>query len=203
MSFVTAQELEAFDKEPKEILDDDENDEASEDLLAFFSSGEEIEIQEEELTSKTIQIREGETGHSYESLFAPYFEGANKISVRDPYIRLEYQIRNLIVFASLLEPSKGQKELHLTTSAEDGYQEKVIEQKLEELASDLASHGVEFTFSISPTLHDRSIEIDNGWKIYPGRGLDIYQRPESRYELSGIDQTKRACRETEIVFVKS
>jgi len=122
VSFVTAQELEAFDKEPKEILDDDENDEASEDLLAFFSSGEEIEIQEEELTSKTIQIREGETGHSYESLFAPYFEGANKISVRDPYIRLEYQIRNLIVFASLLEPSKGQKELHLTTSAEDGYQ---------------------------------------------------------------------------------
>jgi ATP-dependent Lon protease len=202
-NYVTDKELEAFEQKPKDILEDDTVDDESGDLLAFFSENDDVPDQKSELAAKTLQIKEGETGHSYENLFAPYFEGAAKIYIRDPYIRLEHQIRNFITFASLLDPAKGQTELHLTTSAQDAYQEKTIEQKLDELVSDLEKHGIQFTFDISPSLHDRSIELDNGWKIYPGRGLDIYQKPESRYELSGIDQTKRACRETEIVFVKS
>ncbi len=152
------------------------------------------------LTAKTIHIREGETGFSYQNLFGPYLKGAKKIYVVDPYVRLEYQIRNFIVFAGIIDTSAGQVELKLTTSAEDAYQEKFQEQKLKEISASLAQHGIIFTFEFDPVIHDRSIRLDNSWCIYPGRGLDIYQKPESKYELSEIDQTKRKCRETDIIF---
>jgi ATP-dependent Lon protease len=62
---------------------------------------------------------------------------------------------------------------------------------------------VRFTFEFDPVIHDRSIVLDNGWNIYPGRGLDIFQKPESKFDLSELDQAKRACRETQIVYQKA
>ncbi|MEI7989876.1 MAG: BREX system Lon protease-like protein BrxL [Chloroflexota bacterium] len=153
-----------------------------------------------DLSAKTIHIREGETGHSYQSLFGAYLKGAKKIVVVDPYVRLEYQIRNFIAFAGITDTTTGQVALKLVTSAEDAYQEKIQEQKLTEIAARLIQHGIQFTFELNPAIHDRSIWLDNGWCIYPGRGLDIYQKPDSKYELSEIDQTKRKCRETDIIF---
>ena len=178
-------------------------DEEEAEVLRYFGATDELLPKEEissELTAKTIHIREGETGYSYQNLFGSYFKGAKKIYVVDPYVRLEYQIRNFIVFAGIIDTSAGQVELKLTTSAEDAYQEKIQEQKLKEISDSLAQHGILFSFEFDPVIHDRSIRLDNGWCIYPGRGLDIYQKPESKYELSEIDQTKRKCRETDIIF---
>ena len=115
---------------------------------------------------------------------------------------MDYQIRNFITFVGILDTSAGEITLHLTTSAEDSYQEEVVEKKLSEFALSLAKHGIQFTFEFNPAVHDRSIRLDNSWNIYPGRGLDIFQKPESKFELSEIDQTKRICRETEIIFIK-
>lgn len=179
-------------------------DEEEAEVLEFF--GEEVaEIPAKEdqplpLTAKTIHIREGETGYSYQNIFGPYLKGAKKIVVVDPYVRLEYQIRNLIFFAEILDTSAGPVELKLITSSEDAYQEKIQEQKFNEVKTSLASHMINFTFQFDPIIHDRKIWADNGWCIYPGRGLDFFQKPGSKYELSEIDQTKRKCRETDIVF---
>jgi ATP-dependent Lon protease len=90
--------------------------------------------------------------------------------------------------------------LTLITSAEDEYQERYLEQKLKELQASLAEHKIKFHYKFDPNIHDRRIDLDNGWCIYPGRGLDIYQKPETKYGLSDIDQTKRKCRETDIIF---
>lgn len=179
-------------------------DEEEAEVLQFF--GEEMEKplantdQPTTLTVKTIHIREGETGYSYQNLFGPYLAGAKKIVVVDPYVRLEYQIRNFVAFAGILDTSAGPLELKLVTTSEDANQEKVLEQKFTEIKASLALHGIHFAFEFDPVIHDRKIWADNGWRIYPGRGLDIFQKPESKYELSEIDQTKRKCRETEIVF---
>jgi ATP-dependent Lon protease len=188
--------------EPPHVAEDE--DEA--EVLRYFGATEEPAPKPEngsELTVKTIHIREGETGYSYQNLFGPYLRGAKKIYVTDPYVRLEYQLRNFIAFASILEAGTGQVELKLITSAEDAYQEKIQEQKLKEISTSLAQHGIIFTFEFDPVIHDRSIRMDNGWCIYPGRGLDFYQKPDSKYELSEIDQTKRKCRETDIIFQKA
>ena len=152
------------------------------------------------LPEKTLRIKEGESGYSYETIFGPYLKGAKRIEVVDPYIRLEYQIRNFLAFASLLDTSAGAVELHLTTAAENEFQQKYLEQKYQEMTESLARHNIHFTYQFDPVVHDRSIRCDNGWNIFPGRGFDIYQKPDSKYELSEIDQTKRKCRETEIVF---
>lgn len=187
-------------KEPLVPTDNEESE-----VLKFFG---EVAVEEPlanadqpmTLTAKTIHIREGETGYSYQNLFGPYLKGAKKIMVVDPYVRLEYQIRNFVAFAGIVDTSSGPVELKLITSSEDAYQEKVLEQKFTEIQASLEPHGIQFAFEFDPVIHDRKIWADNGWCIYPGRGLDIFQKPESKYELSEMDQTKRKCRETDIVF---
>ncbi len=40
----------------------------------------------------------------------------------------------------------------------------------------LESIGIIFTYEFDENIHDRSINMDNGWKIVLGRGLDIWQK---------------------------
>jgi len=204
--FVSKQDVEEFEAKPKDVLELEPVGREEAEILEFFGEKENIPIaedQELELTAKTIQIAEGETGHSYENLFGPYLKGAKNIKVRDPYIRLEHQIKNLIAFVGLIDPGDEKVEFNLTTSAEDDHQEEIISQKLGELSANLEKYGVIFNWKFDSSVHDRKIWLDNGWAIHLGRGLDIFQKPESWYGLSEVDQTKRACRATEIIFMKS
>jgi ATP-dependent Lon protease len=155
------------------------------------------------LVQKTVRIKDGETGQSYQRLFGPYLKGARVIHVTDPYIRTEYQIRNFLAFTNIIDPSFGPVKLILTTTAENTYQEQTNAKKLDKLKDSLAKHGIEFSYEFNQTIHDRSIALDNGWRIIPGRGLDIFQKPSSKYELSEIDQRKKKCRESEVLYMKS
>lgn len=162
-----------------------------------------LDIIENELMPKTIHITDGDTGYSYNHLFGPYLKGAKSIQIVDPYVRLEYQIRNLIAFIGIIDTSLGSVKLSLITSADDAYQEREVSKKLDEVKASVIKHGVDLIYDFSPTVHRRGIETDNGWKIIIDRGLDIYQKPESKYELSEVDQTKRICRETEIIYIQT
>lgn len=160
-----------------------------------------LDINEHDLMPKTLQIREGETGVSYKNLFGPYLEGARSIKIIDPYVRLEFQIRNLIAFIGIIDTTAGNVELSLITSADDAYQENEVSKKLDEVKISALKHGVNFSYEFSSTVHRRGIEADNGWKIITDRGLDIFQKPDSKYELGEIDQLKKKCRETEIIYL--
>ena len=97
--------------EPPAVADKEEAE-----VLRYFGATEEPLASKEttsELTTKNVHIREGETGYSYQNLFGPYLKGAKKIYVVDPYVRLEYQIRNFIVFAGVIDTAAGQVELSL------------------------------------------------------------------------------------------
>jgi len=152
---------------------------------------------------KTIRIKEGDIGYSYKNLFSAYLKGASSIHLSDPYIRMEFQIRNLLTFVGIIDTMDGPVSLQLTTSADDEYQRKINNQKFDEIVASLEGHGITFKYEYSSTIHRRGIELDNGWKIILDRGLDIFQKPESKYELSEVDQTKRKCRETEITFLRT
>lgn len=170
-------------------------------LSADGASPEEVEHFEPQ--EKTLHIKEGETGYSYKNLFASYINGATTIQITDPYIRLEYQIRNLLIFTSIIDTINGPVDLHLITSADDEYQQKINSQKFDDLSKNLSENGINFTYKFNPTIHRRGIELNNGWRIVLDRGLDIYQKPDTKYELSEIDQAKKKCRETEIVYIKT
>lgn len=50
--------------------------------------------------------------------------------------------------------------------------------------------------------HDKFIAADNGWKITLGRGLDIFEKIEGRFNVADYDQTRRKCKSCEMTFLK-
>jgi len=67
----------------------------------------------------------------------------------------------------------------------------------------LESMGINFTYEFDEYIHDRSIEMDNGWKIVLGRGLDIYQKTGGYTDITDYIQERRLCKACEITFVKN
>ena len=153
-------------------------------------------------TEKTVDLAEGQRGISYERLFTPYLRGAKRIKIVDPYIRYDYQIHNLINFCEFIAPEQDEIELTLVTAGDSPEQEVELSAKLDELQSSLGKDHIRFTYTLERGLHDRYIEADSGWRIILGRGLDIYQKPEVRFSLGFIDQTKRSCKPTTLTFTR-
>lgn len=151
---------------------------------------------------KTLDLLEGQRGISYEKLFFPYLRGAKSVKLVDPYIRMQYQLYNLMAFCEVLDVSDSTLELDLITGP-DTYSEMEQRSKLDELKDGLRRDHIEFNYAIADNLHDRWIETDTGWRIILGRGLDIFQKPEDRFSLGFTDQTKRQCKATTITYVRT
>lgn len=68
-----------------------------------------------------IQIKEGETGHSYARLFEGCLDGnVEWVEVQDPYIRVNYQVHNFVRFCELLlKNCRRLKRIQLTTGTAD------------------------------------------------------------------------------------
>tara|TARA_B110000046_G_C13023955_1_gene412726 strand:+ start:4393 stop:6402 length:2010 start_codon:yes stop_codon:yes gene_type:complete len=149
-------------------------------------------------------LKDNQTGLSYKRLFAAYLLGADKIKIQDPYIRLPYQMNNLLEFCVMLSNIKGiDEELDLevvTWNNEEFMLDSV--QLFEELQSSVSDLGINLTV-IFEEHHDRFIEANNGWKITLGRGLDIFEKIEGRFNVASLDQTKRKCKSCELTYLKS
>jgi ATP-dependent Lon protease len=124
---------------------------------------------------------ENRKGVSYDKLFGPYIDGASRIIVTDPYIRLFYQHRNMMEFAEMVirrKPPEDQVKVHLVTGPDEGNISRQREL-LESITTACTGAGVEFSwaFDTSGTAHARDIVTDTGWKMVLDRGLDIFQPP--------------------------
>jgi ATP-dependent Lon protease len=71
-----------------------------------------------------------------------------------------------------------------------------------EITDSLESLGIIFTYEFVEKIHDRSIEMDNGWKIVFGRGLNMFQKANGWNDIAGYYQEKRFCKACEITYVK-
>ena len=151
------------------------------------------ELQEEHFT-----IRYGATGFSYQSIFGRYLANAKKLTIEDPYIRRDYQIRNLLQVCELAVQVGTIKIIELVTTFEHDYQKEEAVKKLDEIKESLADSGIEMTYNFDPTIHDREIRTDTGWHISIGRGLDIYQKPDSWLQIGASNLDLRPCMETKV-----
>jgi ATP-dependent Lon protease len=149
----------------------------------------------------TVEITEGQKGISFEKLFLPYLKGAKQIKVYDPYIRLQYQIVNFMSFCELLEQGEEVVKLDLVTAFDEDI-ESELREKLAGLKIGLSRDNIDFNYIFDNNLHDRWIEIDTGWRIILGRGLDIFQKPDDKFTLGFLDQSKRSCKATTITYTK-
>jgi len=149
-----------------------------------------------------VILKDNQTGISYKRLFAPYLKGAQKIKIQDPYIRLPYQMNNLLEFCMMLSSIKGldeEVELDVVTwNSEEFMLESV--HLFEDFQLSVQDLGIKLNV-IFEDHHDRHIIADNGWKISLGRGLDIFEKIEGRFNVASLDQTKRKCKACELTFI--
>ena len=151
--------------------------------------------------STVIDIKEGQKGISFAKLFFPYLEGSKEIKVIDPYLRFPYQIRNFFNFCECAAPLHGKMKIHLITGSDSNEEEVALSGEYQEIKKNLEQDRIILTYDFDRNQHDRSIETDTGWRITLGRGLDIFKKPEGRFTLGFVDQTKRECKATTITYV--
>ena len=141
------------------------------------------------------EFQESQRGVSYETLLLPYLRGATEITIVDPYIRLPHQGRNLVDLLGLLASAKDPADeisVRLVTKEDNGDFETQHLLMLKDIQDGAASVGIEFNVQWDATIHDRSIQADNGWKILLGRGLDIFQKGSgSQYDIGARRQEFR------------
>ena len=153
------------------------------------------------LQEKSMTFRMGQTGVSYEKLFAPYMRNAKVITVEDPYIRTSWQIKNFMEFALMLINTRpvDDLKLNLFTNEEEERIPELID-KLEDIKDDLASYGIEFEYKLRD-FHDRCIKTDTGWTITLGRGLDIFEKYNT-YSIASSRQDMRKCKDFMVTFMQ-
>ena len=154
------------------------------------------------LQEKNLSFRMGQTGVTYEKLFAQYLANANEITVEDPYIRASWQIKNFMEFVTMLIDTRPVDDLkiNLITNEEEEKIPDLID-KLDDIKDDLVAYGIEFEYKFRD-FHDRCIKTDTGWTIQLGRGLDIYEKYNT-YSIANSRQDKRKCKEFMVTYMKT
>lgn len=164
------------------------------------SASEPAQPQAAELQTCIKEIRENQKGISFKKLFGDYIKGAHTITLVDPFIRLYYQIDNLIEFINVVKEMTADQtdvKVHLSTQNDEDKIPEMIDI-FDELTEELGAAGIEFTYDFD-AVHDRYIKMDNGWTITLGRGLDIFDK-YNKFSLCKVNQEERRCKKSIITF---
>jgi ATP-dependent Lon protease len=160
------------------------------------------------LKEQHLVFQENQRGVSFDALFGPYLAGAKRIIITDPYMRMFYQVRNLMDLMETITKFKGPDEevaVHAVT-VEDEFNGERQSENLQKIADACLSVGIQFTwaYDTSGTKHDRDITTDHGWKIVLSRGLDIFQRFElnDAFNFANRLQQHRQCKEFNVTYVR-
>ena len=154
------------------------------------------------LREQSLSFRMGQTGVTYEKLFAPYLSDANEITIEDPYIRAPWQVKNFMEFVTMLVDTRPVDDLKITLiTNEDEDKIPDLIDKLDDFKDDLVGYGIEFEYKFRD-FHDRCIKTDTGWTITLGRGLDIFEK-YSPFSVEAMRQDKRKCKEFRVSYFKA
>lgn len=181
------------------------NDDVPSDSMSQGEIFTETQKPPKKLEEKHKVIRDNQIGISFENLFGDYLAGGTKFKVVDPYVRLPYQLRNFMEFARLVSEKKAADEevnIHLVTNNNEDYIENAKEA-FEQMIYSLEPLGIIFSYEFDDNIHDRSIEINNGWKIVLGRGLDLWQKTGGWYDINEYVQEQRLCKSCEVTIIKN
>ena len=161
-----------------------------------------------ELKEQHLSFGENQKGITYDKLFGNYLKGASEIIITDPYVRIFFQIRNMMEFIETVLKSKATEDVltvHLITIADDRNPEGQIDF-FTQIQESAMPAGITFTweFDTTETIHARSIVTDTGWKISLDRGLDIYQQYDmnNAFSLTNRLQQYRGCKGFEVTYIR-
>lgn len=166
-----------------------------------------VEAVPREPEAKHLEFQENHKGVTFDGLFADYLKGSKRIVITDAYIRLFYQIRNLMEFietAIKVKPDDEELHIHLVT-VKDEFKGEAQEDAYFQIQENCAIAGVQFTWGFDDGhIHARHIVTDTGWKISLDRGLDIYQPYEmnNAFSLGNRLQQFRVCKGFEVTYLR-
>ena len=154
-----------------------------------------------------VVMPENTKGWSYRRLFAKHLKGARKITISDPYVRLLFQVRNIMELLQMvheLVPEGDEVAVHLITQSDP---ESCVrqEENLNQVVGAFSGSRVVFSWDYdhNRNFHARSIVTDTGWKMMIDRGLDIFQRYETGpFSLEQGMQEARLTRGAEISYLR-
>lgn len=155
------------------------------------------------------EFNENQKGVSYDDIFGPYIQNSREVTIVDPYVRIFYQIRNLMEFIETVRkfnPSETNLSIKLLT-AKDLDLEKIARQidLLNQVQKSSIDYGIDFSYEFDETrvIHDRSITTDTGWKMILGRGLDIYQNiPNDPFNIAHKNQSLRKVKKFSVTYFR-
>jgi ATP-dependent Lon protease len=152
---------------------------------------------------------ENQKGVTFADLFWPWIDGATKIVITDPYIRMFHQVRNLMEFIEVIAQRKAPEEevaVHLVTCLDEVYPDKQ-QANLVAVETAGAGAGIRFSWKFDGThaIHARHIVSDTGWKISLDRGLDIFQKFEMNdaFSLANRLQIYRQVKGFEVTYIRN
>ena len=151
---------------------------------------------------------ENQKGVTFDHLFWPWLQGARRIVLTDPYIRMFHQVRNLMEFIEMIARYKAPEDevnLHLVTGPDEWNSEKQVDNLTATQEAALAA-GIQFDweFDNSGVIHARHIVTNTGWKISLDRGLDIFQKFElnDAFSLKTRLQQYRPVKAFEVIYLR-
>ncbi len=153
---------------------------------------------EQDLKERHFRIFYGDIGYSYESILGEYLRGAKKITIEDPYIRSHHQISNFVRFCELVVKIGDADEISLITGYDNEDHLTEASEKLESIRFSIKEKNIDLNITFKEHIHDRDIQLDNGWRINIGRGFDIYQPPDNWFVIGANDFELRPCLETQV-----
>lgn len=160
------------------------------------------------LHEKHLVFQENQRGLSFDTLLGPYLKGASKIVITDSYVRIFFQVRNLMELLETIARQKADDEevsMHLITT-QDEFKGDQQNEYFVDMQTASAAIGIDFSWEYdrSGTIHARHIVTDHGWKILLDRGLDVFQRYEMNdaFDFANRLQQYRACKAFEATFIK-
>jgi ATP-dependent Lon protease len=164
--------------------------------------------QEFQLEEKHLEVQENQKGISYDMLFGMYLKEAKEIVITDPYVRIFFQIRNLMELIETIiryKPVGDEVSVYLKTVQNDREPEQQQEY-FEKIQESVKEAGVHFTweFDETGTMHARHITTEQGWKISLDRGLDIFQHypMNDAFSLANRMQEFRSCKAFEVTYIQ-
>jgi ATP-dependent Lon protease len=162
-----------------------------------------------ELKEQHLTFSENQKGVSYDLLFGEYVRGSKKIVITDSYLRIFFQLRNLMEFVECIIKYKNNEDevsLHVITGMEDRNLDGKQDESFVQIQQAAALAGIDFTWEYDKTntIHARYIMIDDKWKISLDRGLDIFQTYEmnNAFGLANRLQEFRGCKAFDITYIK-
>ena len=199
---------------PSEFITESEFVEPSVDYVSSQSTASSLTeaVEDNAPKEKTVDVQYGDTGYSYDELFADYLKGAQIVMLEEPYLAHGYQMTNLVRFVELLVKIGDCKVFKLVTKPGDTPEESSIISdslaKLHNTLNDMDDCNMKFEYEFDENSHDRFIKTSNNWDITLGRGLHFYQNMNldkdnrNYFQMGTYDLSLRPCLKARFIFTK-